>query len=189
MADQSAFRGVLDFLSRIGIYDVVLPFLLIFSIVFAILDKTKVFGADEYDGKKYPKKNINAMIAFVIAFFVVASAQLVQVITTISSHVVILLLASVFFLTMIGSFMKETEDGVFLEDSWKTGFMVAMLIGIVLIFLNALNWLMPFYEFMRDHWSDDYVAAVILLLVIYLVMRFITRSPGGTSESKKDKEK
>ena len=42
----STFREVLLFFEQIGIYDVVLPFLLVFTIVFAILEKTKLFGTE-----------------------------------------------------------------------------------------------------------------------------------------------
>ena len=53
----STFRGALEFFEDIGIYDVILPFLLIFTIVFAILEKTKVFGTEEIEGTKNTKKN------------------------------------------------------------------------------------------------------------------------------------
>src|SRR4030043_2440594 len=93
MAEPSTLRGVISFFTDIGIYDVILPFLLIFTLVYAIFDKTKVFGTDTIDGMKYPKKNLNAIAAFAIAFFVIASAQLVEFISKVSSHVVVLLLA------------------------------------------------------------------------------------------------
>ena len=99
----STFRGALEFFEDIGIYDVILPFLLIFTIVFAILEKTKVFGTEEIEGTKYSKKNLNAMASFVISFMVVASSQLVEIITEVSSHVIILLLVSIFFLILVGS--------------------------------------------------------------------------------------
>ena len=35
MAEESAFRGVIEFFGVIGVYDIVLPFLLVFTIVFA----------------------------------------------------------------------------------------------------------------------------------------------------------
>ena len=43
MVEASGFRGVIDFLGKLGVYDVILPFLLIFTIVFAILEKTKIY--------------------------------------------------------------------------------------------------------------------------------------------------
>ncbi|MDP2908831.1 MAG: hypothetical protein Q8N77_03415, partial [Nanoarchaeota archaeon] len=69
----SPLAGAIEFLNEFGFYDVVLPFLLVFTLVFAILEKTKIFGVEE----KKPKKNINAMIAFVIALFFVATTELV----------------------------------------------------------------------------------------------------------------
>src|SRR3989344_2103770 len=104
----SSFREALGFLADIGVYDVVLPFVLVFVIVFAIFEKTRVFGTYTYqDGKEYPKKNLNSMVAFVIAFFVIASSQLVETITKISANVVVLLVGIVFFLLLAGSFHKE----------------------------------------------------------------------------------
>ena len=188
MAEVSAFRGVLNFFVELGIYDVILPFLLVFSIVFAILDKTRVLGYEEIDKVKYPKKSINAIVAFSIAFFVVASAKLVEVIMKVSSEVVILLLAIVLFMALIGTFMEQTDKGISLpKGAWQTGFMAACLIGIVLIFLNALGWMDKMYDFLRLHWSNELVASVILLLTIIGVMAFVVKGPKGDKKSSDDK--
>ena len=95
MAQQTIFRGAIEFFQRLGIYDVVLPFLLVFTIVFAILEKTRVLGTEDIEGKKYTKKNLNAIVSFVVAFLVVASTRLVAVINTALANIVLLLLLSV----------------------------------------------------------------------------------------------
>ena len=118
MTGEPLFRGVIDFLVKLGIYDVILPFLLVFSVVFAILDKTKVFGTETVDGQEYSKKNINAMIAFVVAFLVIVSKQLVATINKALANVVILLLMIVMFMVLIGVFFKK-DDEVILEGGWK----------------------------------------------------------------------
>jgi len=175
MAEESVFRGVLVFFNKIGIYDVVLPFLLVFTIVFAILDKTRVLGTEEIGGKKYSKKNLNAIAAFVTAFLVVASTKLVAVINKALANIVLLLLLVVFFLLLIGAFFKEGE-GVFLkEGGWRTLFMTIVFVGIVLIFLDALNWLSPFWDFLKEHWETQWVASLILLIFIILFIWYITR--------------
>ena len=51
MAEETAFRQVINVLVDLGVYDVILPFLLVFTIVFAILEKTKVLGLEKYHGK------------------------------------------------------------------------------------------------------------------------------------------
>ena len=96
----SRFRSTLDFMNQLGVYDVILPFLLIFTIVFAILEKTRLFGTDEIQGVKFTKKNLNAMAAFVIAFFVIASSKMVEIVTKISSNMIILLLGVLLFLLL-----------------------------------------------------------------------------------------
>jgi len=94
----SAFRGALEFMDRLGIFDTVLPFLLVFTLIFAFLEKTKIFGTEEYrseiDGKqlRISRKNLNSMAAFTIAFFVVASTQLVALISELTSKVVLLII-------------------------------------------------------------------------------------------------
>ena len=174
MAEESVFREVIVFFDKLGIYDVVLPFLLVFTIVFAILDKTKIFGTEELEGRKYSKKNLNAIVAFVAAFFVVASTKLVAVLNEALANTVLLLLLIVLFLVLIGSFFKEGED-VALEKGWRAFFMTAMFVGIVLIFLDALDWLRPFWDFLVDHWETQWVASLILLVFIVLFIAYITK--------------
>ena len=94
------FREVIEFFDTIGVFDVVLPFLLVFTIVFALLERTKVFGVDDIDGKKYTKKNLNSVAAFVIAFLVVASSELVGIITKVSSNFVVLLFLIVLYVNI-----------------------------------------------------------------------------------------
>ena len=47
--------------------DFVYPFLLVFFIIFALLEKTKIFGTD--------KKQLNALVAFVIGLIFVAAVD------------------------------------------------------------------------------------------------------------------
>lgn len=188
----SVFREILIFFDTIGIYDVLLPFILVFTITFAILEKTKVFGTDEIEGKKYTKKNLNAMVAFVIGFLVVASSKLVAIITQVSSQVVILLLLAVFFLLLVGTFFKDSED-VFLEGGWRTLFMVIMFVGILIIFLQAIPnkhgqpWLEGFVNYIVRNFTSTAVASIVLLVVILIFFYFIVE-PGKTSTAKPEKK-
>src|SRR3989338_8397069 len=109
MAEESTFRGAISFLEKIGVYDVVLPFILIFTIVFAIFEKTKVLGVEKIGGHEYSRKDLNATVSFVIAFLVVASSKLVTIINESLGKIVLLLLISICFLLLIGSFYRYDE--------------------------------------------------------------------------------
>ena len=191
MVEESAFRGIITFLDSIGIYDVVLPFLLIFVVVYAILEKTKVFGQEEIEGAKYTRKNVNAMVAFVSAFIVVASSRLVSLINEAIGNVVILLLVSISFLLLIGSFYWESED-VFLEGGWRYLFMIVMFIGVVLIFLHAVPradgqpWLEWFWDEVNDNWGTNWISALIFFIIIIVIIMYVVK---GETPKKKSAEK
>lgn len=177
---ETALRGIFEFLERVGLFDIVLPFILVFTIVFAILEKTKVFGTEDIEGKKYTRKNLNAIAAFVIAFLVVASSKLVEVITTVSANVVVLLLLSILFLLLVGSFFKEGES-VYLEGGWKVLFMVIMFIGIILIFLHALGWLEDTWQYLGGTTRGEGIGAIIMIIIIILFIMAIVREPKKTA--------
>ena len=175
------FREVIEFFDSIGLFDVVLPFLLVFTIVFAILEKTKVLGTDEIEGRKYTKKNLNAIASFVIAFLVIASSELVEIITTVSSNAVIVLFLSVLFLILVGSFYKEGEP-IFLEGGWKVVFMIISFLAIVGIFLNAIKtsdgrtWLQRLGDFTSSG-SDQLAGSLVLLAIVVIFMVYAVREP------------
>lgn len=183
MVEESPLRGIISFFGDIGLYDVVLPFLLVFTIVFAIFEKTKVLGEEEIEGKKYTRKNLNTMAAFVIAFLVVASSKLVEIISTVSSQMVVLLMLSILFLLLVGSFYKEGEFD--LSTRWKVFFSIIMFIGISLIFLNALGWLDYLWDWTTGVSASNAIGSIVLLLLIVLSIWFIVTDRRGTASSTK----
>ena len=58
-------------LESLGFYDVALPFILIFTLIFAILQKIKIFGENS--------KNFNAIIALSMALLVVRQVSIVEI--------------------------------------------------------------------------------------------------------------
>jgi len=174
---MSGLKEVIVFLDKVGLYDVVLPFLLVFTIVFAILEKTKVFGVEEIEGKKITKKNLNAIVAFVAGFLVVASTKLVGIINQVVANTVLLILLSVLFLALVGTFVKSDKEGIFLEKGWKALFMIIMFLGIVLIFLHALGWLKPLWYFIAFKTSMQIVGVLALFAFAIIAIYFITKEP------------
>lgn len=176
------FRDIISFFDDIGVFEVVLPFLLVFTIVFALLERTKVFGVEDIEGKKYTKKNLNSAAAFVIAFLVVASSRLVEIITKVSSNFVVLLFLIVLFLLLVGSFFKEEPHGVFLEGGWKMTFMLIVFLGLVFIFLDALDLTGEVSSFFTGTDKGETTGSVLLLVLIVLFIVYVT---GQTQTTKK----
>jgi len=184
---ETVLGGVLDFFRDLGVYDVVLPFILVFTIMFAILERTRLFGMEGEGEKSVTKKNLNAMVAFVIAFLVVASSKLVQTITKVSSEIVVLLLLIVFFLMMVGTFYTKEDiekKGIFLEGAWKTSFMLLISVVIIFIFLDAIvaedgrTWLEIFWDWLSQFYTNSAVAAIVLIILVVLFMYWVTKPEG-----------
>ena len=185
MVEETAFRQVIDFLGKLGVYDVILPFLLVFTIVFAILEKTKILGTEKVDTKTITKKNLNSMVALVIAFLVVASTQLVAVISQVMANVVLLLILAICFLLLVGSFFGDKEFSLETFPRWVKFFMILMFIGVVLIFLQALDWLkyiLGLFVYLDAQWLVGLGFAIIIIGFLVYIVRDPTASSG---ESKK----
>ncbi|PIN73967.1 hypothetical protein COV20_02535 [Candidatus Woesearchaeota archaeon CG10_big_fil_rev_8_21_14_0_10_45_16] len=170
MVEETLFRGVVDFLGEFGVYDVLLPFLLVFTIVFAILEKTKILGVERTGGHELTKKNLNSMVAIIIAFLVIASTQLVGVINEVLANIVLLLILAVCFLLLVGVFFGDKEFTLKDFPGWTTTFIWIMFIGIIVIFLNALDWL----QYVLGLFVEETLAPILFILVIVGFIVFIT---------------
>lgn len=176
MAEESVFRGVIGLLEKIGVYDIILPFLLVFTIVFAILEKTKVLGTEKVGGQDVTKKNLNSMVAFVIAFLVIASTQLVKIISEVMANIVLLLILAVSFLLLVGVFFTSKEFSLESYPGWITFFMFFMFAGIVIIFLNAMDWLQYVFALFQ-YWDAEWAATIFFFIIIIAFIWLIIREP------------
>ena len=106
----SLVERFIEAMERQGFVDVVLPFLLIFTIMFAVLQKTQVLGEK--------KKNFNVVIALVSSLLVViphvtnrypVGSDPIIIINNAIPQVSLVLVAIVFLLILIGVFGQDKE--------------------------------------------------------------------------------
>lgn len=164
-----------------GLTDVMLPFLLIFVIIFAVLEKTKLFGEE--------KRNINTVIALVFALLVViphvtnsypSGFDVVQILNEALPAVSLVIIAVLMLLVLIGIFGQEKVFLGMAMPGWITFVSVILIIGI---FGNAAGWwaggLTPWLE---RQFGSDAIAIIIMLLVFGVIIAWIT---GGEGEREK----
>ena len=167
----SPLQNAIDFLKEFGLFDIVLPFLLVFTIVFAILEKTRVLGIEKDD--KTPKKNMNAMVAFVFALIVVTTNKIVTTINKALPNVVLLLVVFVSFLLLIGLFSKSEElDFKNKHPRYYAFFVFIILATILLIFFGSItnnngeSWLSFILNYVSSNFEGSIVSTVIFLGVL-----------------------
>jgi len=167
-----------DFLIRLeemGLLDSLLPFILIFTIIFAVLQKTKIIGEG--------RRQFNTIVALVISLMVVIphvtgryppGQDVVLMINTAIPQVSILVVAVLAALLLIGVF----APGVMFGGTSFGAFLALLSIGaITYIFGNAAGWwkTVGVLKFMND---PDTQAVLVIILVFGVIIWFITKDSG-----------
>lgn len=162
-----ALQDALQLLDQLGFTDVFLPFILIFTIVFAVLEKIHLFG--EGKSKKY-----NSVIALSLAIGVViphvlgkypAGSDIVEILNNALPNVSIVIVALVFLLVFIGLFGGEAKWG----SGVIGGFVTFAALGLILyIFGSAAGW----WENSQTlyYLYDSNVQATLLIIAVFWVI-------------------
>jgi len=151
-----------DILNRwdeFGVFDYVIPFLLIFAVVFGILQKAKIFG-DSSDEKQKNVKGINAVIAAAIGLLALQFNLVSSFFEVIFPRFGVGLAVFLVLVIAVGFFAKD-ED----ERNKNIGW-VGWIVG-----LGAVIWAWDSW----DHWTSsgsfivwiqDWFWAIIVILII-----------------------
>jgi hypothetical protein len=172
-SDNWALAGFFDALDRWGFTDVLLPFLLVFTLVFAVLEKVKILGEG--------KRNFNVIIALVMAFVTIVPHIIpnpyipfdpVEVINGALPQVSILVVAIIMLMILIGVF---AHDKIFLGLTAPGWIGFFSLIAIVFIFGSAAGWWGgDVSSSLEQFFGEDALAIVIMILVFGIIIAFIT---------------
>jgi hypothetical protein len=183
----SPLEIAVNFLKDFGFFDVVLPFLLVFTIVFAILEKTMILGKEKVGGEDRPKKNLDAMVAFSIALFVIAASNVVAVLQQSLPMVTLVLIVIICFMLLMGSFMGTGEFSFNNYKYTKYFLVFFILIGLSLIFLGAIessngdSWLRIAWDYIQENWfTGPAFSGIIFLIIIVLVIIYVLDAFPGT---------
>jgi len=154
-----------------GIADVLLPFLLIFTIVFAVLQKTKILG---------DRKNFNVIIALVVGLAVVIphvaggyppEADVVDLINIIIPQISLVAVALIMLLLLTGIFAPT-----WVSKSISGVLAIISIIAVFVIFGGALDW----WEsgWLYNTFGEETISLIVVILVFGIIIWFITREPG-----------
>ena len=144
----------------------ILPFLLIFFIIFAILEKTKLFGDD--------KKRLIALISFVVGLIFVSIAHPTLIIENLILFLTIAIVIVFIVLLLWGFLFGSIKEG-FTPEPWMK-IVLGGLIGIAVII--GVLWATGLYEslstfFVGKEWSSAFFTNLIFLVVIAVALAII----------------
>ena len=112
-----------------GLFNIILPLLLVFAIVYGILGKIGLFGNND---------KINAIVAFVLGMYVTVFSEFALFLTNITAGGMTVLVGLLFFLMIVGfgSSLSGGSPTSVLSDYKEALTIVLMLVGGIL-FVNS----------------------------------------------------
>ncbi len=165
-------------LDNMGVTEILLPFLLVFTLVFAVFQKMKILGDPEKTGKKF-----NVIIALAVAFAVVMphltgrGPDVIPIINNSLPSVGAVAVAIIMALFMLGMFGLDLAKGGF------TGVLGALaILTVAYIFAVSAGWFeqSSALSFLFD---SDTQALIVIILVFAIIIGVVT------SDAKKPGEK
>ena len=144
----------------------ILPFLLVFFIIFAILEKTKLFGEG--------KKQLNALISFVIGLIFVGVLYPTLIINNLILFLTVALVSIFVILLLWGFIFGDIKEG-FKPEPWMK-IVLALIVGIA--FVVAIVWATGFYGklgevLFQQSWSKSFWTNFSFIIVIAIALALI----------------
>ena len=167
-------------LESYGLTDALLPFLLIFTIIFAILQKSNIFGQD--------KKKYNVIVSLVIGLLVVIphvmgryppGSDVVLIINSALPNVSLLVVAIVALLILIGIM----GGNIHWAGAVSGGVAIVAVLAVAWIFLSAAGYDIWFNNWVLG-WSPETTSVVVIVLIFAVLIWYITKEDAGHTGGK-----
>jgi len=147
------------------ISEAVLPFILIFTVVFAILQKSQILGKE--------KKQIDAMVALVIGLITITFARAVGIINHLLPFLAVSVIIILVFLIMVALFHKDDKEFV-LHERFKWTIFIAAFVAViiaVLYFTGAWDYLATKFTEGGSNLVTN-VVFIVIIVVGFLIVFF-----------------
>lgn len=163
-----------------GLTDVMLPFLLIFVVIFALMAKTRILGED--------KKKYNLVVALVIALLVVIphvlnyyppNGDIVEIMNQSLPQVSLIAVAVIMLLILIGLFGGEAK---WMGSSLSGWIAIVAFIIVLIIFGGAAGWWQN-WSWFYNFFGAESIAVIVMILIFAIIVWWITRGEGKEKEA------
>lgn len=176
---MATYIDFFEMLEGYGLTDALLPFLLIFTLVFAALQKSNILGKE--------KKNFNVIVALVLAMTAViphvtnsypSGYDVIDIINTALPNVSLLVVAALMLMLLIGLFGAEAK---WIGGSLSGWMAIFSFIAIVLIFGGAAGWWVNISDYL--YWMDDDTLALIVMILVFGIIVWYVTKPDSKGET------
>ena len=145
-----------------GLYSVLLPFLIVFAISFAVIEKSGILGK---------KKQINVIVSAALGLFVVSNVRVIEIITRFLPNIALFMIVILMFLLLIGTMIGGRIE----YRGWVIYLAVFVSIVFVIWALAAdfigTEWNLPSFWYGFDPATKTtifFVAAIVVVIALFM---------------------
>jgi ABC-type antimicrobial peptide transport system permease subunit len=163
------YNTLITLLNNLGFFNVILPFLLVYAIMYGILSKYKILGDPFAEGDK--GKTTRSLISIVSAatgFFIVASSNVVLSLKTFIPYVVLLLLAVFFLILAISPFLQKEEKSGEIQIGNRTR--TILLASVIIIFTLMVIFILGLYNYINLSLTSKVISSLQTFIETIVVL-------------------
>ncbi len=164
------FEDVLFQLERLGLFQFILPFFLLFAVVFGVLDWTKIFGGN---------RGLHAVIAIVVGLLGIRYPVYADFLQVISPKLGVGLVIILILIILTGLFIPEGSQHIL---GW-----IMIGIGVVIaLVIFAQSYEILGGGYLGGFTNSDLIGWVIIIgLLIGFIVAVVTAGAGGSNKGSK----
>jgi len=147
--------------------EIVFPFILVFTLLFTILEKIKILGDN---------KQNHALISLAVSFILIATPAR----TVIANLIPFFAVAAVVLLIFMLLWGFVLQDKVKIEGSLKTIFLIVIFAAVVIAVLGATGYWSKLVDLLKTEWGI--AINIITLAVIGVAAYLVVKYSGGKKE-------
>ena len=151
----------------------VYPFLLLFFIVFAVLEKTKILGED--------KKTLNAMIAFVIGLIFVSAVDPKLIVGNMILFLTVAIVIVFVVMILWGFVSADNKKGFEIEGWMKWVLWIVLGIATIVAIFYAVGFNLG--EFLAKlPWTEAFFTNLIFIVLVAAALAVVIKSTAGKKD-------
>ncbi len=139
--------------------EVILPFILVFTVVFAILQKSQILGKG--------KKQIDAIVSLSIGLIVISYANAVGIISDLMPFLAVSTVTILVFLILYGMVFKEGEFEIGKSAKKVFGGLAAVAVIIAVLIVTGT------WDYIKSNWFGGEAQSAIITNIIFFVILII----------------
>lgn len=142
--------------------EIIFPFLLVFVLVFAILDKTKILGEG--------KRQINAIVSLVIALIFVSFTNAVGIVVKLMPFLAVVLVIILVFYLMMG-FVWNEKEGFNVPRGVKIAGAIIVFIALIIAVLIVTDYWSRIVDILTN--GGTLTSTIVMIVIIAVALAIV----------------